>query len=66
MSQPLMLKKLKLNKFYEYIQHLLQLTPKMMSFSSEDWNAKVGSQEILRIIGMFDLGVNQINYILFS
>ena len=56
MSQPLMLKKLKLNKFYEDIQHLLQLTPKMMSFSSEDWNAKVESQEIPGVTGKLGLG----------
>ena len=28
-----------------------------MSFHNRDWNAKVGSQEILRIIGKFDLRV---------
>ena len=43
-----MLKKLKLNeRFYEDPQDLLELTPKKdVLFITEDWNAKVGSQEI--------------------
>ena len=33
-------------RFYEDLQDLLELTPKKMSFSLlVDWNAKVGSQE---------------------
>ena len=53
--------------FYEDLQDLLELTPKKdVLFIIGDWNAKVGSQEILRIIGMFDLRVNQIDYILCS
>ena len=44
-----MLKKLKLNGwFYEDLQDLLELTsPKDVLFIIADWNAKVGSQEIL-------------------
>ena len=50
---------------------ILELTPKgkkkvLFFFIIGDWNAKVGSQDILRIIGMFDLRVNQIDYILCS
>ena len=39
-------------------QHLLELIPKKdVLFIKGDWNAKVGSQEILRIAGKFGLGV---------
>ena len=41
--------------FCEDLQHLLELTPKIDTlFIIGDWNAKVGSQEIL---GKFGLGV---------
>ena len=47
--------------FYEDLQELLKLTPKKKKkdvlFIIGDWNAKVGSQGILGIIGKFDLGV---------
>ena len=44
--------------FYEDLQDLLGLTPKKdVLFIIGDWNAKVGSQGILGIIGKFDLGV---------
>ena len=46
--------------FCEDLQHLLELThtyTKDVLFIIEDWNAKVGSQEISRITGKFDLGV---------
>ena len=34
--------------FYEHLQDLLELTPKKdVLFITGDWNAKVGSQEIL-------------------
>jgi len=43
---------------YEDLQELLRLTPKKdVLFITEDWNAKVGSQEILGVIGKFGLGV---------
>ena len=44
--------------FYEDLQDLLELTPKKVAlFIIEDWNAKVGSQEIPGVIGKFGLGV---------
>ena len=44
--------------FYEDLQDLLELTPKKdVLFIIEDWNAKVGSQEIPEITGKFGLGV---------
>ena len=38
--------------FYDDLQH-----QKMILFIIEDWNAKVGSQEIPRVTGKFDPGV---------
>ena len=44
--------------FYEDLQDLLELTPKKdVLFIIGDWNAKVGSQETLGVIGKFGLGV---------
>ena len=44
--------------FYEDLQDLLELTPKKdVLFIIEDWNAKVGSQEIPGVTGRFGLGV---------
>ena len=44
--------------FYEDLQDLLELTPKKdVLFILEDWNAKVGSQEIPGITGKCGLGV---------
>ena len=44
--------------FYEDLQDLLELTPqKDVIFIIGDWNAKVGSQEIPGVTGMFGLGV---------
>ena len=44
--------------FYEDLQELLELTPeKDVLFIIGDWNAKVGNQEIPRVMGKFDLGV---------
>ena len=43
-------------RFYEDLQDLLELTPKKMSFSLlVDWNAKVGSQETPGVTGKFGL-----------
>ena len=45
-------------RFYEGLQDLLELTPKKdVLFIIGDWNAKVGSQEILGVIKKFGLGV---------
>ena len=45
-------------QFYEYLQDLLELTPKTdVLFIIGDWNAKVGSQEIPGVIGKYGLGV---------
>src|SRR5574337_639308 len=45
-------------QFYEYLQDLLELTPKKDGlFIIGDWNAKVGSQEIPGVTGKFGLGV---------
>ena len=44
--------------FYEYLQDLLELTPKKdVLFIIGDWNAKVGSQETPEVIGKFGLGI---------
>ena len=44
--------------FYEDLQDLVELTPpKNVLFIIGDWNAKVGSQEILGVTGKFGLGV---------
>ena len=44
--------------FYEDLQDLLELTPrKDVLFIIEDWNAKIGSQEIPGVTGKFSLGV---------
>ena len=45
-------------RFYDDLQDLLALTPKNdVLFIIEDWNAKVGLQEISGVTGMFGLGV---------
>ena len=42
--------------FYEYLQDLLELTPKkVVLFIIGDWNAKVGSQELPGVTGKFGL-----------
>ena len=57
MPQPVMLKKLKLNRCYEDLQDLLELTPKKdVLFITGDWNAKVVSQETPGVTGKFGLG----------
>ena len=44
--------------FYKDLQDLLELTPKKdVLFIIGDWNAKVGSQELLGVTGNFGLGV---------
>ena len=45
-------------QFHEYLQYFLELTPKTdVLFIIGNWNAKVGSQEILGVIGKFGFGV---------
>ena len=48
----------KVERFYEDLQDLLELTPKKdVLFIIEDWNAKVGSQETPGVAGKFGLGI---------
>ena len=45
-------------QFYEDLQDLVELTPKKdILFIVGNWNSKVGSQEIPRVAGKFDLGL---------
>ena len=44
-------------QFYEDLQDCLELTTRKVHFIIGDWNAKVGSQEILGVTGKFGLGV---------
>ena len=47
-------------KFYEDLQDLLELTPKTdVLFITGDWNAKVGSQGTPGVTGKFGLGVQK-------
>ena len=51
-------KEAEVERFYEDLQDLLELTPKKdVLFITGDWNAKVGSQETPGITGKFSLGV---------
>ena len=51
-------KEAKVKWFYEDLQDILELTSKKdVLFTVEDWNAKVGSQEIPGVKGKFGLGV---------
>ena len=51
-------KEAEVEPFYEDIQDLLELIrQKDVLFIIEDWNAKVGSQEIPGVTGKFGLGV---------
>ena len=46
-------------RFYEDLRDLLELTPQKDDFfTTGDWNAKVGSQEIPGIAGNFGLGAH--------
>ena len=44
-------------RFYEDLQDLLELTPKNVLFIIWDWNAKVGIQETPGVTGKFGLGI---------
>ena len=58
MPQPVILKKAEIEQFYENYKDLLELTPKKdVLFIIEDWNAKVGIQEMPGVTGKFGLGV---------
>ena len=51
-------KEAEVDQFYEDLEEILELTPKKDAlFIIRDWNAKVGSQEIIGVIGKFGLGV---------
>ena len=50
--------KAEVERFYEDLQDLLELTPKKdVLFMIGDWNAKAESQEIPGVTGTFGLGV---------
>ena len=50
--------KAKVERFFEDLQDLLELTPKKaVLFIIGDWNAKVGSQETPEVTGKFGFGV---------
>ena len=50
--------KAEVERFYEDLQDLLELTPKKyILFVIGDWNAKVGSQETPGVTAKFGLGV---------
>ena len=58
MPQPVTLKKLKFERFYEELKDLLELTPKKdVLFIIGDWNAKVGSQQTPGVTCKFGLEV---------
>ena len=51
-------KEAEVERFYEDLQDLLELTPKKdVLFIIGDWNAKVGSQETPGVTDKFDLGI---------
>ena len=51
-------KKIELQRVYDDLQDLLELTPKKdVLFIIGDWNAKVGSQETPGVTGKFGLGL---------
>ena len=50
--------KAEVERFYEDLQDLLELTPKKdVLFIIGDWTAKVGSQETPGVTGKFRLGI---------
>ena len=51
-------KEAEVERFYEDLQDLLELTPKKdVLFIIGDWNAKVGSQKTSGVTGKFGLGI---------
>ena len=58
MLQPSNAEEAEVERFYEDLRDLLELTPqKDVLFIIGDWNAKVGSQEIPGVTGKFGLGI---------
>ena len=58
MPQPVNAEEAEVERFYEDLQDLLELTPpKDVLFILGDWNAKVGSQETPGVTDKFSLGV---------
>ena len=58
MPQPVNAEEAEVERFYEDLQDLLELTPqKDVLFIIGDWNAKVESQETPGVIGNFGLGM---------
>ena len=57
MSQPVMMKKLKLNRSMKTYKTFWNLYPKDVLFIIGDWNAKEGRQKIPGTIGKLGLGV---------
>ena len=58
MPRPVMLEKTEVERFYEDLQDLLELTPKKdVLFIIGEWNAKVRSQETPGVTSKFGLGV---------
>ena len=56
MLQPSNAEEAEVERFYEDLQDLLELTPKKdILFIRGDWNAKAGSQEIPGVTGKFGL-----------
>ena len=50
-------KEAEVQRLYEDLQDLLELTPKKDVLFIGDWNAKVGSQETPGVTGKFGLGI---------
>ena len=58
MLQPVNAEEAEVERFYEDLQDLLELTPKKdVIFLIGDWNAKVGSQETPGVTDKFGLGI---------
>ena len=57
-AQTISTEEAEVERFYEDLQDLLELTPKKgFLFIIGDWNAKIGSQETPGVTGKFRLGV---------
>ena len=57
-AQTISTEEAEVERFYEDLQDLLELTPKKgFLFIIGDWNAKIGSQETPGVTGKFGLGM---------